>query len=144
MDINFLEEKRKELEELARQISEQLEIVNVEIEMMEKNSTVIKLNNAIAWVQNNCAEDVKKNYYVGLSCVWGIDYGCSFYGMCREIMREYERFDHWVLYTDLLNSSTDYVALVGEELAEKNMPEDIYLTENGLVELLNKINKNTG
>lgn len=144
MNIDFLEEKRKELEELARQISAQLETVNYEIEKMEKNSTVTKLNNAITWVQNNRAKNVEKNYYVGVSCVWGIDYDCNLYGMCRDIMREYERFDHWVLYTDLLNSSTDYVALVGEELAEKNMPEDIYLTENGLVELLNKINKNTG
>lgn len=144
MDINFLEEKRKELEELYRQISEQLKTVNVEIEKMEKNSTVTKLTDAIRWMQNNRAGDVEKNYYVGISCVWGIDYGNNLYGMCRDIVREYERFDHWVLYTDLLNSGTDYVALVGEELAEKEMPEDIYLTERGLVELLNKINKNTG
>lgn len=144
MNIDFLKEKREELEELSKQISEQLETVNVEIEKMEKNSTVTKLTDAITWVQNNRTEDVKKNYYVGISCVWGIDYGYNLYGMCREIVREYERFEHWVLYTDLLNSSTDYVALVGEELAEKEMPEDIYLTERGLVELLNKINKNTG
>lgn len=144
MNIDFLKEKREELEELSRQISEQLETVNVEIEKMEKNSTVTKLNNAITWVQDNYAKNAEKNYYVGLSCVWGIDYGCNLYGMFRDIVQKYGRFEHWVLYTDLLNSSMDYVALVGEELAEKNMPEDIYLTKRGLVELLNKVNKNTG